>query len=414
MSLTIGRVGTDGITLQEASQIDIQGDQLTVSGKVHNLASQSDWVAFRDQIRGLSSNPDETVVPFTSSYDTSLNGYYGVVNSTASNYPDQTKSYWMDWSVQLQRVPDYSLPGLESRLAFASRSYLTGLGVSAQTWWAVPDAVTETVFGPVNLTRATDDGHNVNVWTSNSWATLVPYALDPSYYYRAACKAEYQYGSNWRTLTDRFIPLGGTAATSVRFGNGLIRATLGGSTTAQLSTQVWYSGAYSTAKTWNLYTSGSGLNQSSWTSVSMVTNTPHLQRWRAVANENTSGAAGYPVWVDVCIRRGAPFIEFVLNDAAEVAVHGWKRASVEAGSSITGGIRATSNDSDGHRYVLAGGAGLTKDTTNGAIYSSGTYAFPMMIGYEIAGTSAVAGNSASDVVAQYAGNLAEHVTVVAR
>lgn len=412
MSITLGRIGTDGITFTEAMQFQMSGDDLNVTGTQRSLSNLNDWVAFRDQLRGLSNNLDEPVVPFTSTNDSSLNGYYRINSTSCVTDPNAQHGFWMQWSVSMTRVTDYRLPGIESRLISAHRSFPTGLGVSPNSWWAVPTHVTETGLGGASLTRAVDDSTNtVNVWTS-SVTGLQPYSLGASHWYEGGCKAEYLYGSNYRQIVGRSIQQDQT--TSVRFGNGIIRCTLAGSSAAQLNTSVFYSGSYSTPKVWDLVVSGA--SSAVWTSVSLVTNSTHLQRWRAVASVPIGGGAGFPFWVDVAIRRGAPFIEIAITDTADASTNiGIKRDTSEAGTNITDGIRATSNDGDTHRYIIASGGGYATNTTVGQLTStSGGSPFPLMLGYELAGSGAAVGNRATDIVSAWAAPVGESVTFVGR
>jgi hypothetical protein len=88
--------------------------------------------------------------------------------------------------------------------------------------------------------------------------------------------------------------------------------------------------------------------------------------------------------------------------------------TVEAGTSVTGLIRATANDAAGNRYVVGSARSFTGDTTNGGFTKSATTTLDFYIGVELNGSSAVSGDAAADLQAQYIAAMAEKVGVVRR
>ena len=106
--------------------------------------------------------------------------------------------------------------------------------------------------------------------------------------------------------------------------------------------------------------------------------------------------------LDVSLRRGARNVQCFWSRPESSAAYGVFRASVEAATAITGGIRATSNDAGGNRYVLSTPSAKTNDLTKGGMYlSSGATSFNFMIGMEVGGSSATNDETAQNQVYQY-------------
>lgn len=425
--ITMGRVGTDGITTREGMQIDMTGDGLNISGKATALGSLNDWAAFRDQIRGLQST-DEPAIPFTSANDPTLNGYYTVSQAQATAVPGGQLAKWMDWNVQLVRVADFAMPGLESMLVGGFRSFATTKSFDASTvtpWWALPTGFTDSPMGPGTLTRSVQfNGSNDSVLvgvspfgTGMTNNTFAPWAIDPALWYKGSCNVEWLYGANYRALTSRQVPVGGTP-TNLRAGNGLIRMvvnqTAASGPLAGLSFQLWSGSSWSTAKSFTVMPGGS-VTYTNVTSATVTFLTPWMLRLRLTMVEAVGVGPGYPITLDFVLRRGAPFFELVIGEQTGTK-HGLKPSTNDPGTNITGGVRGTSNDTDGNRWVMAAGAAYsTTTTTNGSLSdSAGVVQFPMMVGYEIAGSGAASGNAAADLVKQYYGPYGETVAVTGR
>ena len=268
----------------------------------------------------------------------------------------------------------------------------------------------EVVFRPgyVRGGKGTSAGNIYGTW-----------AADPSIWYKGGCNVEWLYGGNYRALTSRQVPAAGTP-TNLRAGNGLIRMTVnqsavaGPPTEAGLTFQLWGGSSWSAAKTFTIMPGGS-VTYTAVTSATVTFLAPWMLRLRLTMIEAVGVNPGYPVTLDFILRRGAPFFEVVFGEATGNK-HGLKPSTNDPGTNITGGVRGTSNDGDGNRWVMAAGASyVTTTTTNGSLSDNvGIVQFPMMIGYEIAGSGAVSGNAAADLVKQYYAPYGESVAVIGR
>jgi hypothetical protein len=89
-------------------------------------------------------------------------------------------------------------------------------------------------------------------------------------------------------------------------------------------------------------------------------------------------------------------------------------SSSVASASFTGGYRPTANDADGNRYVLGSARSFSGNSGTGVISKNATPRFDYMIGLELAGTSAVSGDTGADLLAQYLGSPSETIVAVKR
>lgn len=118
--------------------------------------------------------------------------------------------------------------------------------------------------------------------------------------------------------------------------------------------------------------------------------------------------------VDLTLRRGARFVEgFIQTDAS--ATLGVKTDTAIAGTnSTTGWVNQTANDGNGNRLVVGSPRTFTANTTNTGLSKAASTELSFFIGGEIDGTSAVQGDQADDLYAQYIGTMSEQVLAVKR
>ena len=126
-------------------------------------------------------------------------------------------------------------------------------------------------------------------------------------------------------------------------------------------------------------------------------------------------------WLDITLRRGSQFASFVCtwNGAAKIielrhTVGVACTAVTPAGASGPLGMRATADDGDGNRIVMACPNTQTQTLGTGRISQAATKVFPFMIGSELDGSGAGTGDTATDVISQYLGHVSEVVRAVPR
>ena len=88
--------------------------------------------------------------------------------------------------------------------------------------------------------------------------------------------------------------------------------------------------------------------------------------------------------------------------------------TLTAGGSGVAAVRATTNDGDGNRYVVGCAKTFVSDLATGGLSIASTTVLDFFIGSEIAGTAAVAGDTADDLVGQYLAVLAADTVALRR
>lgn len=119
------------------------------------------------------------------------------------------------------------------------------------------------------------------------------------------------------------------------------------------------------------------------------------------------------VTVDLTLRRGSRFVEMFVqsNTSATLKV---VRASTEAGTNATAGmVVASSNDADGNKYVVGSAKSFTADTTIGGLSKASVVSLDAFVGVLAGGSSAISGDTAANLFAQYLGSSTE-VTAACR
>ena len=239
-------------------------------------------------------------------------------------------------------------------------------------------------------------------------ASVMALNTPPSEWYTGACRVE--VGSSSRKAVGRDII---NDLSNWRISNGMVRVIGNGTTGSQLDIQ-WHNGtSWSSTKSFEITYGGAAYTGYGVAprSVNILRNS--VERVTVRISVNT-------ITVDLSIRRGARCVEVnvAYNNGISALAHGVKRTSTEAATALTGGIRATSNDGDGNRYVItAGGSGaITNDLVNGRMYLSGTAATSWQFGIssEIGGSGASSFNTAQSQVYQYMAVWNETLRVVSR
>ena len=123
------------------------------------------------------------------------------------------------------------------------------------------------------------------------------------------------------------------------------------------------------------------------------------------------------------LRRGSRFVECVYHWTGSAVILRVGRNVTEASSVMdtptgaTGplGIRATSNDGDGNRFVVGTNVAHTNDLTNGTLVTTAAAnVHRFFIGSEIGGTGAAANDDDTDLQLQWVGQFNERTRAVLR
>lgn len=203
--------------------------------------------------------------------------------------------------------------------------------------------------------------------------------------------------------------------------NGLVRVRPA-DTAARLSI-AWadgVTGVYETAKTFEL----AGIEPfdlalqragriNSISSLTILRNSPEVCSIRLGCGVEM-GITWGTLYVDLTLRRGDYLVRGRITSFRQEK---WRarRGTAEAATSLSGGLRATADDVDGNRYLLASPTLLVKDLVQGSIAASvAAYNFDFGIGMEVGGSTATLADTAASVIAEYFGGQSEKLILGGR
>lgn len=400
-TLSIGRIGLD-LDLDPASiRITAAYDRtIVITGEIAP-ASAAEAITIRNELYRMTEI-EGLILPVVFSSDPTLNGYYRLVSAMV-DVIETSLSGWYPFSIALDRV------GADSRIAIQART-VGGLRVnehSITTGTYEPLSVAPPGFFThdhaglawTSFTRTTDDG-NVTCFQITDFDVDPIFSLPVANYYKGGAKAE--IGTTLRVLAGLDCE---NLPKNWRIGNGLIRVTPN-ATNGRLEVSHYDGTSWETAKIYQFKIAGTEVGD--WQSVSVMKNDPSIVVIRLQAGTTSR------LTLDLTLKRGHRIVEGRVNRDVSSTFE-VLRNTTEAATAITGGIRATSNDGDGNRYVIASNeVPGSKDTTNGGITSDSQTVWSFFIGSEIGGSGAAAPDDADSLVKQFHGYVAETMNLVIR
>lgn len=427
--LTIGRVGLDVAITRVAEWREVRGNEaqdITVSGFLRS-SSVANTMNLRTQLLGQTNS----LVAVTYDDDPYLNGFFWLAEATVGTIPASYMGAGMfPFEATLIRLGTAARIELQSLITFTVLDNNHGIDQwENEAFHALPG--THYLYnGNANLgsvARTTETG-TVRVYRQIqivAGPTINPpdpiWSIDPDDFYDGA--AYIKVDGNIQTGLD--VP---HEPGDWELGNGLIKVTPAG-TASRLNVAQWDTSAYATAKSYTFTFDDDGAGGSAPIEVpahkafAVIRNDPECVIIRLISDNATTGGANAH-YFDLTMRRGAAFVVVYWNYTWPGGTSDLKvvRSSTEAASTVTPtgasgavGIRATSNDADGNRYVMGTRHTHTADTTNGGMTrSNASNTFHFFLGSEINGSSASSGNAAADLCLQYLGWVSEKVRAVLR
>lgn len=387
-SWTFGRIGLatsaggDGLELPPHLPPQWDGDELKLVCDLP-AATVADQVVLRDQFNGYDLNVDEPVVPITSSQDSSLDGFYEVVEVNVDDRPGTffDGGEGSQVTVVARKVPGFASPLFEVVTTGAART--TAHSVTPWSWCGIPYGSTYVNVAKNPATAAISDypvpltsGPTTAVYYPDSAAktafydNALTYSVPPSTHYQGAVTVEQSTdsGATWRTVVGRQV----TPGARVRLNNGALRTSLDGSLFF-MGDEEWRSTEGFTAGRW----SGSFVNKlplaAGATRVTVLRNSPECAAISLPVNQ-----VGF---VTLTLRRGAWFVEGVLTSlggSMTLAVG----LGTGAGTSVTAGMDANTAGWDGNKVQLRTPKAYTAATSAAAsirLSSAGTQ-MPFAVG----------------------------------
>lgn len=396
---TIGRIGVatagggDGDTIFEPSDITQTGSSINLSGlQTESSISKIQWR--RDQFLGLVDPGAERVIPCTFSAYAQLDGFYRLENVSADRIGSGVA-----WSLDLTRIQSWGHPRVE--IVTSSGLLTNSHGVTSGSIVYVPPG-TPTSWAPYGNTfytaRPNADGFNhVTVAADgvSAAATGRSYMqVKPSEWYKGGCRAQLNLdsGGTYYTIIGRKSFVDPIDLARLRISNGLVRVTGPGAT---LSPQWWDGSQWESTSNISLSDVTYGAISTGTGGFQILRNAPEEVAVRIPGYFALGSSTNYPVWIDLSIRRG---VRVLTGYIYSIGGAQWRISlgSAPAQTSIAGGLRDTSNNADGNRYLLVTNNATTIDTGNKRV-SQASALNTMLFGFsvELAGSSATTGDTAT-------------------
>lgn len=351
------------------------------------------------RIRALQADVANSVgllVPVVFQSKAQWNGYYAVANCSG-----KLTDWWSqgmaicEWSFDLDLVGSANDIDIESRLSGPATLPNDHAGVG-ERWHAPAGGATAYWSGgaaPTVLTRTGSEGA-IKVYRS------LAAGVNP----RWNCPANL-YGVG----RARFVDADGIERTGVSsslapslwsLDNSLVRVT--GLASAATFAIASHDGTQWESKNWNLKHNGTSLGVP--VAVSVMRNDYECVVVRLMWNVAPTGR----VWADLTLRRGSRFVEVYMRSmlSATLAVN---PATTEASTAATGNINATANDAAGNRYTAGSSKTYSAEIGPGGFNKASTLTLDAYIGSAVGGSSAVAGDQAANLFAQFLGAPSERV-----
>lgn len=116
--------------------------------------------------------------------------------------------------------------------------------------------------------------------------------------------------------------------------------------------------------------------------------------------------------VDLSLRRGARFVTAVMKRHS-AATLGIARTAAESAGVVTGGLRASSADGDGNRFVVGSTRTVTTATGTASISKAAQVRLDFFVGHEV-GSSPASGDAFADLFAAYLGTQSDRTKALRR
>ena len=192
--------------------------------------------------------------------------------------------------------------------------------------------------------------------------------------------------------------------------NGLVKLELVNSNTqSRFKTSLWDSDDWRSVKEYAVSKGSSESEWDGWNTVQIIKNYPECGTLRFSSQANTDGSGR--LIFDVSLRRGSRYFSLVVSSYGTADEIHIERTTAEAATAGTGYIVATTNDSEGNKYILGSPNTITNDLTNGGIHLTATQ-MKAFVGYVFNGTSAAGQNTADNMRDAYLDFVYEYVRTI--
>lgn len=343
-----------------------------------------------------------SVVPIYFTIKSYLDGFYEITAGTSSVEDWDSGLRVVPWTLTCRRLGTPENMDLESRLsgAITRANDFTATGERTHTppGGALAYVAGASVTGTVD--RPCADGGNVRVYRGVASGVAPRWVSAPAGYGTGRVRFIDSSG------LERNGILGRLTTTGWQLNNGVLRIRPS-QTTGTFEISVW-DGAQWEAIEWLLQYNNPWVPINSWDELSLLRNDYELVSLRFVKSLVYGRIA-----VDVLLRRGMRFIEAYMqrHDSDRMQV---VRVVSAASTQTSGYVLANANDANGNKSVVASARTFTAETAIGGVTKTSTTTLDAMVGVVFGGSSAISGDAAADLYAQYLGASGESVRGVRR
>ena len=341
------------------------------------------------------------MLPVTFTQKTELNGFYQIVDATATWTKWVPESVGiMPWSLKLRRAGYAGDTDLEARLA-GPQTRANDHAATGERWHApninhIGYSAGSTL--PNVVTRTTVDGalivyRTITVGINPRWGTTAANALLGRVRFLDSLARE------------RVATRADLAATGWEVHNGLVRIQVNAAN-GNLILSHWSGSAWQAKEFTVFHSTGPAVAMGVPDYLTVLRND-----LECVTVRLTKSLAPGRITVDLTLRRGSRLTEVYIQHQFGTTLK-LVRATVEATTAFTGYLRATSADGNGHRFVIGSARTFTADNVNGGLSKATTPTLDAYVAIEPSG--AATGDLAAQLFAQYLGAASETVKGVRR
>lgn len=391
-----GLVTVAGIPLRESRSAEQNATTVNIVGRqsyTHTTAAQVK--AAHDNLVQLPG----LVVPVVFEDKEQLTGFYRVDDVASSlDWIAQGAIQQATWRLTLSRVGGAKDVEVESRVPTVARTTTVSSPPTAVFWHAPPAGSSSYFTGPTvptsSITRTSADG-DMTVHLG------IPAGFSP----RWTSRAQDYLAGGARLLFDGIRRIGEHTPPLVvwQVDNGLVKIISGSS--GSFTVSCWDSGDWRSAKSYKLLVNG--VAQTGTPEFTVLRNAPE-----EVAVRLTYPASPGRLTVDLSLRRGARFVTGVIKRHSSATLR-LERTAAESATAVTGGLKATSADADGNRFVMGSAVTVTTALATAAIEKASVLSLDFFVGHEV-NASPQSGDAFADLWAQYRGSTGERTRVVLR
>lgn len=408
MTLTIGRLSVEEVATWQQS-----GDGISISG-VLNASTVEGAKVMRQQLSGYVDNPDEPVIPVTWDADDTVDGYYRVTGASVDTVPASLTAGWFRFSLSLQRVAGYASPLIENLITGAVRTNSHAITTAALSCVGTPSSAVvfhDTSSSAITGGSRTSETGAVTCTASADHERRQSFQILPADYYDGAAVIEVA----GETVVGHQVP---AELSDWRITNGLVRVILGAT---GFEVQCYDGAQWDTARVLGVSPDPSSapvtITSPLLAPLVVLRNSPECVSVRLtveVTSISVPAGEGFDGVVDLTLRRGDRMIRGHVAGTYPLT-WGLLDVGVNAATALTGGIRRTSNDGGGNRWVFATPATMTNDLANGATeLTVAAETFSFGFGFEVGGSGASGIDTAQAMVNQYHAAGSERQIVAAR